>query len=364
MNKSKKPIKATKKSKKSVVTVNRKYWLIPSIILGVFLVAALLFDQLYERVLIKIDDEKYHLSDLTYYFYDVETGYNSYSSIFGPIDWSTPYDESGSVTLGDVAKQEAAGIAIFNEIMYREALAANYSLTEEETNTINNEIASLLYEQGISQEVLEENGFTGDYLKKVKEKVALAKRYRSDIIDQLAVDDEAIKAEVSYEDFRQYDIEYLFISTQKTDESGNQTPMSEEEKKAAYEKIQAKYDQALTTEDWSTLVPEDEEELQFTENNFIKTDTTYPEDLKTMMMGMENGEISEIVSAETGYYIIKMVNNDNPETYNTTVESNITSAEDAAFETYYGENILTKYDIKMNEGALKNVDMGSFTTAD
>ena len=364
MNKSKKPIKVNKKSKKSVATVNRKYWLIPSIILGVFLVAALLFDQLYERVLIKIDDEKYHLSDLTYYFYDVETGYNSYSSIFGPIDWSTPYDESGNVTLGDVAKQEAAGIAIFNEIMYREALAANYSLTEEETNTINNEIATLLYEQGIDPEVLEENGFTGDYLKKVKEKVALAKRYRSDIIETLAVDDEAIKAEVSYEDFRQYDIEYLFISTQKTDEAGNQTPMSEEEKKAAYEKIKAKYDQALATEDWSTLVPEDEEELQFTENNFIKTDTTYPEDLKTMMMGMENGEISEIVTAETGYYIVKMVNNDNPETYNTTVESNITSAEEAAFETYYGENILSKYDIKMNEGALKNVDMGSFTTAD
>lgn len=363
MNKSKKPIKVNQKSKKSAVTANRKYWLIPTIILGVFLVAALLFDQLYERVLIKIDDDKYHLSDLSYYFYDVETGYNSYSSIFGPINWNTPYDESGSITLGDVAKQEATGIAVFNEIMYREALAANYSLTDEEINTINDEIATLLYEQGLSQKVIEENGFTGDYLKKVKEKVALAKRYRSDIIDTLDVDDEALKAEVSYEDYRQYDVEYLFISTQNTDEEGNQTDKSEEEKKAAYEKIKAKYDEALKTEDWSTLVPIDEVELRYTENNFIKTDTTYPEDLKTMMMGMENGEISEIFTTETGYYIVRMINNDNPETYNTTVENKIKTAEDAAFETYYGENILTKYDIKMNERAIKNVKMGSFTSA-
>lgn len=363
MNKSKKPIKVNQKSKKTTAPAKRKYWLIPTIILGVFLVVALLFDQLYERVLIKIDDDKYHLSDLTYYFYDVESGYNTYSSIFGPIDWNTPYDESGNVTLGDIATQEAASIAVFNEIMYREALAANYSLTEEETNTINNEIASLLYEQDLSPEVIEENGFTGDYLKEVKEKVALAKRYRSDIIDTLNVDDEAIKAGISYEDNRQYDIEYLFISTQKSDESGNQTDMSEEEKKAAYEKINAKYNEALKTEDWSTLVPEDEEELRYTKNDFIKTDTTYPEDLKTMMMGMENGEISEIFTAETGYYIVKMVNNDNPATYNTAVENAIKSAEDEAFETYYGDNILTKYDIKMNERALKNVDMGSFTAA-
>ncbi len=364
MNKSKKPIKGPKKSKQTVITVNRKYWLIPSIIIGIFLIAAMLFDQLYERVLITIDGEKYHMSDLNYYFYDVENGYNSYSQIFGPVNWSTPYDETGKLTLGDVAKQEAVGISVFNEIMYQEALAAGYSLTDEEINTINNDIATMLYDQGLSQDMLDENGFTGDYLKKVKEKVTLAQRYRGDIIDTLAVDDEAIKAGISYEDNRQYDIEYLYISNQKTDEAGNQTEMTEKEKTAAYEKIKAKYDEALKTADWSTLVPVDELELQYKENDFIKGDTTYPEDLKTMMMAMKNGEISNIFKAENGFYIIKMVNNDNPETYNTMVENAIKEAEDTAFETYYGENILTKHEVKMNERALKNVKMGTFTTAD
>jgi foldase protein PrsA len=361
VNKSKKPIKKPKT--KQAPVAKRKYWLIPTIILGVLLVAALLFDQLYERVLLKIDDEKYHLSDLTYYFYDVESGYNTYSQLFGPINWNTPYDDSGSVTLGDLAKQEAMGIAIFNEIMYKEALAAGYSLNEEEIETINNDIANILYDGGLSADVIEDNGFTGDYLKKVKEKVTLAKRYREDIIDTLDVDDEGIKAGISYEDNRQYDIEYLFISAKKTDESGNQVDKTEEEMKAAYAKIEAKYQEALNTEDWSTLVPEDEKELQYMKNDFIKTDTTYPEDLKAMMMGMENGEISALTSAETGYYIIRMINNDNPETYNTMVENAIKEAEDAAFETYYGDNILSKYDIKMNERAIKNVKMGSFTSS-
>ncbi len=361
MNKSKKPIK--KVHAKQDPVVKRKYWLIPSIILGVLLIAALLFDQLYERVLIKIDDTNYHLSDLTYYFYDVESGYNTYAQIFGPINWSTPYDETGNVTLGDLAKQEAMGIAIFNELMYKEAVAAGYSLTEDETNKINDEIFSLLYESGLSSKAIKENGFTGDYLKKVKEKVTLSQRYRDDIIDTLEVDDEEIKAGISYEENRQYDIEYLFIPTSKTDESGNRTDLTEDEKKAAYAKIEAKYQDAVTTEDWSTLVPEDEEELQYTKNNFIKTDTTYPVDLMTMMMEMENGEISEIVTAETGYYIIKMLNNDNPDTYNTAVDNAIKDAEEAAFETYYGDNILAKHEIKMNERAIKNLQMGSFTGA-
>ena len=82
-----------------------------------------------------------------------------------------------------------------------------------------------------------------------------------------------------------------------------------------------------------------------------------------MMMEMGNGDISEPFATENGYYVVRMINNDNPETYETMVKNAIEDAENTAFETYYGESILTKHDVKINERAIKNVKMGSFATA-
>ena len=63
-------------------------------------------------------------------------------------------------------------------------------------------------------------------------KNTLANRYEQDIIDTFDIDEEAIKAEFDYEEYRQYDIEYLNISTVVYDEEkGSNVPVSEDDKK-------------------------------------------------------------------------------------------------------------------------------------
>ncbi len=356
MNNSKKTIRGPQKAKKTVITTNRRLWLIPSIILGVLLIAGLLFDQLYERVLITIDDEKYHQSDLNYYFFAMESTYSTYAQLFG---WDMPYDEENGYTLGDVAKQEALRTALEKEVLYREAIEAGYSLTTEENDMIADDIASML--SGIPADTIKKNGFTNKYLTDVLGTIVLADRYRADIIDTLDIDDEAIAEEIIYDDYRQYDIEYLFISTETTDESGNTVAMNEEEKAAAYEKLAAIYDKALTTEDWSALLPEDEEELAYSSSNFTKISDTYSEDMETMMMTMENGAVSEIYEEEDGYYIVKMVNNNSTVSYDTAVKNAVTAEENTAFNTYFDENILNKHTIKLHERAIRALKMGSIT---
>lgn len=364
MNKSKKTLKAQPVHKKTIKEVDRKVWLIPTIILSIVLIVALTFDQFYERVYLNINGSKYHLDDLRYYFYNVESRYDYIDQLYGGGYWDMKYDQTSNYTVAEVAAQEAISTAIYNEIMYKEAVAAGYTLTTEETDQVASDISSLLYDQGYSDKMLKENGFTPDYLTNVMNKMALAKRYRKDIVDTLPVDDATIEAGVSREENRQYDVEYLFISKMTKNDAGESVAMSDAEETAAYEKLKGVYDKALTTEDWSTLAPESDEQLQYLKSNFKPGDTGLDVNLKAMMMKMNNGDISDVTEAENGYYIVKMVNNNSDEAYKSAIEKAITKAEDEAFQTYYAENILSKYDIKINTKAVKSLHMGTVTLID
>jgi foldase protein PrsA len=341
------------------ITKISKPWIIVTALLTVLLIGALLFDQLYQKTILTIEGEKYKMDDLAYYFYNLESTYSAYSQ-YG-FTWDMKFDESGA-TLSDVAKQDAVDLALYTEILSREAKAQGYTLTDEEKSTIKDNVKSMLDGQ-ISEAVIKKNHFTTKYLTNLLSKSTLVERFRQDKIDALNIDEDKIKDGIAYDDFRQYDIEYLFISTKTTDDDGNSADMTEDQKKAAYDKISAVYDKAKTTEDWSTLVPEDEEELTYSEGSFIESDTTYSDEFEAMMMGMENNEVSEIYEETNGYYIVRMKNNNSDERYNTEVENAITTAENEGFDKVY-EDIKTKYDYSVNEKAVKSLKMGNLTLAE
>lgn len=360
MNKSKriknpKVTAATPKKKR----INTKLIIISSSILVVLLVAALLFDQLYEKSILKINGDKYRMSDLTHYFYSIESQYDYYDQMFGGQYWDMSYDETSGVTMRDVAKQEAIEAALYNEILYREAVSEGYSLTEDEKKSVSDNVDNLLNQQ-LPEKVIKKNNFTKAYLTDIVEKTTLVARFRQDKIDSLDIDDEGIKAGIKYEDYRQYDIEYLTIPTTKTDDEGNSVEMTAEEKAAAYEKISALLDKAKVTEDWSTLVPEDEEELTYHTDYFVENDTNFSDEFKGMMMEMGNGQISDVYEAEDGYYIVRMVNNLSYESYDNAVSKAISDAESEGMNELYQE-IKAKYDVTINNSAVRALSMGNIT---
>lgn len=366
MNNSKKL--KTKKVKKDrlleqkPITKISKPWLILSAVLIVILIIGLLFDEFYESTLMTVDGEKYKMSDLSYYFYTVEYQYDYYDQMFGGNGayWNMSYDEESGATIRDLAKTEAMEVALYTELLYKEATAEGYTLTVEEKETVSTNAANLMGQ--LSDSIKRKSNFTEKYLTNVLSKSKLVERFRKDKIDALDIDDEAIKAGIKYEDYRQYDIEYLYVSTTTTDEDGNSVALSDEEKKAAYDKLNSYYESAKTTEDWSKLLPEEEEEVSYRDTNFVESETTYSEDFETMMMAMGNGAISEIYEEEDGYYIVRMVNNNSSESYDTAVKDAITTAENEAFDKVY-EQIKEKHEYKMNDRAIKSLKMGSITIA-
>jgi foldase protein PrsA len=359
-----KKVKKDRLIEQKPITSISKRWIIASAILVVVLIGALLFDQFYKRTIMTIDDDKYYMDDLSYYFYGVESTYDYYDQMFGGggTYWNMTYDETSGATTRDIAKQEAVESALYTEILYKEAIAEGYSLTDEENKAVSDNVENMLSES-LSEAVIEKNDFTKEYLTEVVGKSTLVQRYRQDKVDSFDIDDEGIKAGVDFEEYKQYDIEYLFISTKNTDEDGNSVDMTEDEKTAAFDKINAVYESAKTTEDWSTLVSEDEEELTYEEGNFLGSGTTYSEDFQALMMAMENDAVSEIYEDEDGYYIVRMVNNNSTESYDNAVEEAITTAEDEAFSELYSE-IITKHEYTTNDNALKSLTMGSITLAD
>jgi len=366
VNNSKK-LKAKKEKKKDRLIEPKslrnisKPWLISFGVLVIILIGAMLFDQLYEKTILTVDGKKYKVSDLAYYFYNVESQYDYYDQIFGGNGsyWDMVFDEETGETVRDNAKQEAVDSSLYNEILYKEAVAAGYSLTDEEKNNISSQVDSLL-KNTLSSSVKTRNKFTKSSLTDVLGKVALVSRYRQDKIDSFTIDDEAIKAGVNYDDYRQYDIETLFIPTTTTDEESKTVPVSEEEKAAAYDKLKSYYEKAKTTEDWSKLLPEDEEDVTYADTNFLESGTTYSEDMEKMMMAMNNGDVSDIYEAEDGYYIVRMVNNNSSEAYDNEVKSKITAEEDKQFEEFYNE-VKEKHEYSTNEKALASMKMGNIT---
>ncbi len=355
-----KKVKEEKLINKPISSIS-KPWIVIAAALIVILIGALIFDQVYEPRLMTVDGKKYRMKDLSYYFLNVESSYSSYSQMFGGNIWDMTYDEEAGTTMRDVARTEAIDQSLYNEILYNEAIAAGYALTEDEIKTVDENVNSLLKEQ-LSKEVIKKNNFTNAYLKEMISKTTLVSRFREDKIKEFNIDEEKIKAGVVYDDFRQYDIEYLRISTKTTNDDGESVDLTEEEKKAAYDKLSGYVDKAKATEDWSTLLGEDETDVTYLDTQFLESDSTFSEEFEKMMMGMNNGEISDIYEDTTGYYLVRMVNNNSSESYDNEVESQITDAENTAFDEEY-EKIKANHTYDLNDRAIKGLKMGSLTLA-
>jgi foldase protein PrsA len=331
-----------------------------SIVLVVVLIGGVLFDQLYKRTILTINGDKYNINDLSYYFYNTESTYDYIDQLYGGTGsyWDMTNDTTG-LTNRESSGQDAIGAAIYNEVMYREAKANNYTLTDDEKKTVDTDVNNMLTGES-TKKIAKQNHYTKKYLTDIFTKTTLAERYHQDQIKKLNIDEAGIKAKINYEDYRQYDVEYLFISTKTTDDKGNSVAMTADQKTAAYDKISSYYDKAKTTEDWSKLLPDTEKDLQYQTTSFKKDDSTFPDDFKTKIMAMENNAVSEITETDNGYYLVRMKNNNSTEAYDSAVDSAIKNAQDEAFSPVY-QDILKKYNYKINNKELDKLPMGEIT---
>lgn len=349
--------KSTGKKKTPIIIVGA------AIMLAVVICIGIVYDGLHKDPLITIDNKVYDMEDMMFYIYATEMQYNSIASFYEQIGSTTDYWEeeaSEGITNREQAKDDVMYQAIQVTLLYNEAKKAGYSLTSEEKESVSTNAKETYENMNATQKRV--TGLTRSKLKTAYTMATIADRYRTDTIDGFDIDDAALTAEVSKEDFRQYDIQYYTALKTTTDEEGNATdlPDSElEEIKADMEELLAT---AKTAEDFTKLLPEDTEgnPISYGSSSFIETDTPYTEEVRNAVKALANDEISGVLETDTAYFFFKMIDNNSTDRYESEVESKITTEENTKFEEWF-ENLKSEHNIVIDEAEWSGITLGNIS---
>ncbi len=381
----------SRKKSGAPVQNQKKIFVISGIVavIVLFLVIMVCWENLHPRLIFKINDKKVYLSDMMVDIYMNEsTGeyMNSlYKQNYGSDYWSLENDDG--MTNAEILKDNTIESVMQKYMMYYEAEANGYTLTDEENTNIEQE-ASEAYEQ-MTAAVRNKSGITKDDVVEYYKMQTLADNYKNAWIDSFDIDDAAITAGVNPADYRQYDIQYYYIPYTTTDEAGTSVPMSDEQKSAALAELQASYGDIAGLEDFTTYIDNTSSQtaaegaettptpapgpkapegtnIKYTTKSFIETDTAdtigLDDTLVAEIKAMDNESITDkVVEDSNGCYIIKMVNNNSTERYESECESLITEEENRVFDEEIDKLEVEKYYIELNDSEWDKVEFGKTT---
>lgn len=340
------------------------------IVIGVIVVLAACvyvgIDQMSPKVVVTVDDEKYTLNDVGYYIYQGELEGNYMASFYAQMGmdyWNGELDDEGTTGADQTADSVMSEITR-DATIYREAIAKGYSATDEDKKTAQDETDTLMEGFTIKQKMI--TGLSEKEIYNAILEKTIAERYRKDVIASLKVDyDEATK-DITKKDYKQYDFQYYFVSTKTTDADGNEADMSDDEKAELKVKIEEIAKKAKTEEDFTKLIGEDEQTIQFNEDGQLLAkdagdeSTGFDVELDSKIMKMKKDEISEVLEGEDGYYVIKLTDNTSTESYDDAIQTAKDDADTDAFNEEYTNNIEPNHTTIVNYDEWEKIPFGSY----
>lgn len=217
-----------------------------------------------------------------------------YSSMFGEDFWGMSLSQDGATMEDDVKKNILETI----EQMYvLEDHMADYNveLTEDEKAKIQD--AAKAFVEANKEEALEKVSGTEETVSRVLELVTIQEKMRQAMIAD-------VDTNVSDEEAAQKSMQYVFFSFSKTDEDGKSSDMTEEEKAELKKKAEAFVAEARTAEDFEKLA--EKEELTASTMTFDGEKTTPSPEFIKAADSLKEGEVTEVIEGETGYYVGKV----------------------------------------------------------
>ena len=311
------------------------------------------------KKVITVNDATINLDELMYYIYSIEQEGNyydqMYQSTYGTSYWDSEAEEG--VTMREMAKNYVSDTAVMYEILYDKAVAAKYTLTDEEKASCVS-YADQIYE-ALTVEQLKVTGLMKDVVVKVYEKMTLAEKYYTFITDGLNIDKKAITAGVKAEDYKQYDTKCLYVATSKYDEANKAVEMTAEELKTAEKSIDKALKSVKAGDDFATIVAADKTVLT-NDITFVSGDQTVAAEYEKAAIALKANKFSDVVKTAEGYYIIQLVDNTSTASYDTAVADAIAVVQSEGFNKEY-EKLKKEYNIKIDEKVWDAIIMGETT---
>lgn len=311
-----------------------------------------------ETVAVSVGDMEISMEKAMFLIYSMEVQGNSYAmyyeSQYGMDYWEMVYDEEGRTTR-DVFKEDTIKTIIQYAILNDCAVKNGIGLTDAdrlENNAFVEEIKAVL-----AAEETERGGFTTENLRETCAWMLLAEKYYKKMTDQLGVTKESVRETIKKEDYKEYETEYLYLSTTYYDENYNVCQESDTVKDERRARMQDYYEQVLDGISFEELVGLDDTLVQ-NRRTFLAEGEEAEAAYMEAAMKLNEGEVCGPVQTEYGVYLIRMIDEDCTKTYEATVETEYELKCSEAFAAAY-EVLLAGYEIKVNEEVWEDIRFGA-----
>lgn len=235
-----------------------------------------------------------------------------YASLFGTQNiYSQDMYGTGEI-YGETAKETL--VENFNTFYVLEAEAPNYGveLSEDEQAAITEAAGSFI--EANTEDTLNALGVDQNSAERLLTLLTISEK----MYDVLTAD---VDTEVSDEEAAQKSISYLYISTDgtETDGDGNTIELTDEEKAEKKELLQTILDEAAESGDLDAAA--ENHDLSAIDTTYGANSTTPIEEVRTAADALEEGEVSDIIEVDGGYYGVMMVSTFDEEATQTEKES-------------------------------------------
>lgn len=273
-----------------------------------------------EDEIFKIEDSVCTLPEIKVYLINLK---NRYENVYGPGIWNTNVEGK---SLAEAVKDNALADISQIKAMNIQAGTKNISLSESELELASQ--AGKEYYDSLNSAEIQYFGVDVAVLTKMYEEYALANKLYEEIIQD-------ITPEVSDDEARTITVQQILIKTYSTDDSGNKIEYSQDEKKTAFERAQTIHDFAVDGEhDFGELIDQYSEGEE-KEYSFCKGEMDI--DYETAAFNLGKDEISDIITTQYGYHILKCITTFNREETDINKISIIETEKERVFGEQYDE---------------------------
>ena len=278
------------------------------------------------------------------YLLSAETEYAEiveyYKNYLGVNYWSLEY--ANGMTVSQMVKSDVFKELLMMNLFYAMAQEKNLRLSADEKNACREDAKNTYALLPVSAA----SYLTEDALFQVFEKQRLADRMYSLLLSETEIDEESIIRSVNKDDFKTYEVEYLFRSN--TDYSANGkammlTPEKEAEVLKAFERAAA----LESLEDTVSLYPD--LDLLYANAVFSHEDTQIDRALMAVVTRLSPGETGRVARTDYGLFLIRLISNEGSAAYDAQVAEKLYQAREAAFsETYNRLFMNAEYEINVS----------------
>lgn len=331
--------------------------------------------QLKPKVVLKVNNTKFTLDDMMYPIYERESMYLPYDEMYqmytGQSVWDTSYmgsdrnvDSSATNSVG--LKEEIINAETQYQILYEEAKKAGYTLSDEDKEDVKESVSKAL--KGLSWGQKLKLNISKRKLTRRYEKRVLADKFQADKVNELnaTVDEKSATKDISKKDYREYKVQYYAASMTKTDDDNNTKKLTDKEKEKLLKKLQKIAKKAETAKDFTKLIGDKEEDIEYSAGSFTEKDGwSMVSDKKILkqVKSMKNNTISQIFEDEkSGYYIlVKMINNNSSDSYEEACDEAIEEAKNTVYDEWY-KDLLENYTVETVAKYWDEITIGTVTT--